>query len=231
MRLLHNLSILVFAMAFLVLAHQQVSAQRVKQPRPVIEAYRVCNRFQQLFAEDLDFDRAFEATFTKNPARRRALAIADGEFGDLDLASIDDATLIAFYKNQVQLLFLTLLLIDENKKEDSLPERIKDIYDRGRPRTIEEFHLAADLLKQDVAELRTYILNDPSAASRIRDFKSGLMKPFVVPKNYVVKPITSYSKGSVLGVNEPYYQVGDYAVIRERSDMKIVGIRFFSRLF
>src|SRR4026209_2009801 len=115
MRLLHNLSIFVVAMAFLVSAHQQVWAQRVKQPRPVIEAYRVCNRFQQLFAEDLDFDRAFEATFTKNPARRRALAIAEGEFGDLDLTSIDDATLIGVYKNQVQLLFLTLLLIDENK--------------------------------------------------------------------------------------------------------------------
>jgi hypothetical protein len=37
-------------------------------------------------AEDLDFDRAFEATFTKSPTRRREIAIAEGEFGNIDMA-------------------------------------------------------------------------------------------------------------------------------------------------
>jgi hypothetical protein len=35
----------------------------------------------------------------------------------------------------------------------------------------------------------------------------------------------------VLALDEKYYQIGDYAVIREGKTMKIVGIRFFSRLF
>ena len=37
----------------------------VKQPPEVVEAYRVCNEFQQMLAENFDFERAFEATFTK----------------------------------------------------------------------------------------------------------------------------------------------------------------------
>lgn len=210
---------------------QQVKQKRVKQPADVIEAYQVVNRFHQLMAEDLDFDRAFEATFTKDPARRRAIAIAEGEFGDLDLTSIDDATLLAVYKNETQLLFLTLLLIDEKKSEASLPPRIKEIYDHGRARTIEEFRLHVDLLKQDVAELRTYLANDPAAGQRIRDFKSMLTKPIEVPQNYVVKPTTYYSRGRVLSDKEEYYQIEDCAVIREGSEMRIIGIRFFSRLF
>lgn len=221
----------LFAVTFFLLGHSPAAAQKMKQPKDVIEAYRVVNRFQQLYAEDLDFDRAYEETFTKDPARRRAIAIAEGEFGDLDLTSIDDATLITIYKNQTQLLFLTLLLIDENKREAALPARIKEIYERGRPRTIEEFRTAADLLKQDVAELRAYLTNDPAAQERIRNFKSVLTKPIEVPQTYAVRPITSYSKGRVLDLKDEYYQVGDYAVIREGSEMKIIGIRFFSRLF
>jgi hypothetical protein len=52
-----------------------------------------------------------------------------------------------------------------------------------------------------------------------------------VPRSYRVRPITYYSKGRVLDNNEPYYQINDYAVIRERGEMRIIGIRFFSRLF
>lgn len=216
----------------LLLAGQaQVLAQKVKQPKDVIEAYQVCNRFQQLMAEDLDFDRAFEATFTKDPARRRAIAIAEGEFGDFDLTSVDDETLITVYKNEMQVLFFTLLLIDENKSDTSLPARIKEIYDHGRPRNIEELRLHADLLKQDIAELRTYLNKDPAAAERIRNFKSTLAKPIEVPQNYLVKPLTYYSKGRVLSEKDEYYQIESYAVIREGSEMRIIGIRFFSRLF
>jgi hypothetical protein len=46
-----------------------------------------------------------------------------------------------------------------------------------------------------------------------------------------VKPLTAYSRGQVLGLKEEYYQIGDYAVIREEREMRIIGIRFFSRLF
>lgn len=225
---LRPLLFFVLGLTLLWAGHSQALAQKVKQPKDVIEAYQVVNRFQQLMAEDLDFDRAFEATFTKDPTRRRAIAIAEGEFGDLDLTSIDDATLVAVYKNETQLLFLTLLLIDENKAEASLPARIKQIYDGGRPRTIEEFRLHVDMLKQDVAELRTYLANDTAAVQRIRDFKTMLSKPIEVPKTYVVKPTTYYSRGRVLSDKEEYYQIEDYAVIREGSEMRIIGIRFFS---
>lgn len=228
MHLLRSIPIPLFSVALAVLAPAQVFVQQVKQSRDVIEAYRVCNRFQQLFAEDLDFDRAFEATFTKDPARRRAIAIAEGEFGDLDLTSIDDATLVTAYKNRMQVLFFTLLLLDEDKKEVSFPARIKEVYDRGKPRTTQEFRSFADLLKRDVAELRNYLTNDPAAAQRTRSFKTALTKPIEVPQHYVVRPLTSYSKGRVLGPKEEYYQIGDYAVIREGSEMKIIGIRFFS---
>lgn len=224
---LRPLLFFVLGLTLLLTGQSQALAQKVKQPKDVIEAYQVCNRFQQLMAEDLDFDRAFEATFTKDPARRRAIAIAEGEFGDLDLTSVDDATLVAVYKNQTQLLFLTLLLIDENKAEASLPARIKQIYDGGRPLTIEEFRLHVDMLKQDVAELRTYLNSDPAAVQRIRNFKSMLTKPIEVPKKYVIKPTTYYSKGRVLSDKEEYYQIEDYAVIREGSEMRIIGIRFF----
>lgn len=228
---LRPLLFFVLGLTLLFAGQSQARAQKVKQPEDVIEAYQVVNRFQQLMAADLDFDRAFEATFTKDPARRRAIALAEGEFGDLDLASVDDATLVTVYKNQTQLLFLTLLLIDENKREASLPKRIKDIYDRGKAHTIEEFRLYVDLLKQDIAELRNYLTNDPAAAQRLRNFKSMLTKPIEAPRNYVVRPITFHSKGRVLDPNAEYYQIGDYAVIREGSEMRIIGIRFFSRLF
>ena len=223
--------VLFFIMSLLVAAQSQAFAQRVKQPRDVVEAYRVCNQFQLLMAADLDFDRAYEATFTKDPARRRAIALAEGEFGNADLSKVDDATLITAYKNQVQILFYTLLLIDPDKRNDSLPERIDEIYSRGRPNTTDEFLQFTETLKEDVVELRTYLNRDPAAAERMRLFKIGLAKSLPVPKNYVVRPLTYYSKGRVLAGTEQYYQIDSYSVIREGSEMKIIGIRFFNRLF
>jgi hypothetical protein len=35
----------------------------------------------------------------------------------------------------------------------------------------------------------------------------------------------------VLDQKAEYYQIDNYAVIREGSEMRIIGIRFFSRLF
>ena len=223
--------VLFIVVALLLAAQSQAFAQRVKQPRDVVEAYRVCRQFQQLMAADLDFDRAYEATFTKDPVRRRAIALAEGEFGNADLSKVDDATLITAYKNQMQILFYTLLLIDPDKRDDSLPERIDEIYSRGRPNTANEFLLFTETLKEDVVELRTYLNRDPAAAERMRLFKIGLAKSLPVPKNYVVRPLTYYSKGRVLAAKEQYYQIDSYSVIREGSEMKIIGIRFFNSLF
>src|SRR5215216_1592502 len=96
----------------------QPAAQRVRQPREVVEAYRVCERFQELMAEDLDFDRAFEATFTKNAKRRREVAITEGEFGNIDFSSVDDASLIDAFKARMQIFYLMLAMVSsENKSE------------------------------------------------------------------------------------------------------------------
>ena len=46
-----------------------------------------------------------------------------------------------------------------------------------------------------------------------------------------VQPLTSYRNTNVLGGNEKYYLIGNYEVVRERGEMKIIGIRFFTRLF
>ena len=222
------LPVLVIALFATVAAN--ALAQRVQQPRDVIAAYRVCNEFQRLLAEDLDFGRAFEATFTKDPKRRREIAIAEGEFGTADLAKLDDATLVDAYKNRTQLLILLLPLLD-TEKEPSLPPAINEIFDRGNPRTTDEFLLFTAQLKQDVATLRAHLKQraetDPAFAESLRTFKADLAKPLKVPTNYVVKPTTYYSKGRVLRDNEPYYRIADYSVIREGGEMKLIGIQFF----
>ena len=225
---LRPLLFVMFGLAFFLLGHSAARAQRVKQPREVMEAYRVCNRFQQMMAADLDFDRAYEATFTRDPARRRAIAIANGDFGNVDFTKIDDATLITAYKNVMQTAFFTILLIDPDKSDDSLPLRIKEIYSRGTPSTPEDFRLFAETLKEDVAELRAYLTRDAAAVQRMQLFKSGLAKPLVPPTIDVEKPLTSYSEGGVLRQKDEYYQIEAYAVIREGSEMKIIGIRFFT---
>jgi len=209
-------------------------AQRVRQSRDVVAAYRVCNEFQRLLAPDLDFGRAFEATFTKDPKRRREIAIAEGEFGTADLSKIDDATLVEAYKNRTQLLILLLPLLGV-EKEQSLPPSINEIFDRGNPRTIEEFLSFTTQLKQDVATLRAHLKqlaeSNPAFAKTLRSFKASLAKPLEVPTSYVVRPITFYSKGRVLANHQPYYQISDYAVIRERGEMKLIGVRFFKLSF
>ena len=222
------LPVLVVAL-FAALATNAV-AQKVRQSREVIEAYQVCNEFQRLLAPDLDFSRAFEATFTKNQKRRREIAIAEGEFGNADLSTIDDATLIEAYKDRHQLLILLLALLVLDDKE-ALPPQIDEIFDRGNPSTTEEFRSFAIQLKQDVAALRAHLKalagRSPAVAEKLRDFKAALMKPLEVPTTYVVKPITYYSKARVLRSNETYYRIADYSVIREGSEMKLIGVQFF----
>jgi hypothetical protein len=212
-------------------------AQRVRQPREVVEAYRVCQRFQELMAEDLDFDRAFEATFTKDAKRRREIAITEGEFGDVDLAHVDDAPIVEAFKARMQIFYLMLPLASpKNSDEENqfFPPLIKAIIKRKPPQAQDQFRSYAQQLKQDTIAFRAH-LDDlarryPSVSERIQKFKADLSKQ-ITPPSHVVKPLTAYSHGRVLDLNDKYYQIGDYAVIREGRDMKIIGIRFFSRLF
>ena len=214
-----------------------VSAQRVRQPQEVIESYRICQRFQTLMAEDLDFDRAFEATFTKDASRRREIAIAEGEFGDVDLAKVDDATLIKAFKGRMQILYLMLPLASPDSNEEEalfFPPQIKTIFQRNPPPTAEEFAAYAQQLERDASAFRAHLNElanrNPRVAERVCKFKLDLSKTPKLPASKV-EPLTSYSKGHVLGPDEKYYQIGDYAVVREGTQMKIIGIRFFSRLF
>ena len=212
-------------------------AQRARPPREVVDAYRVCEKFQTLMAQDLDFDRAFEATFTKNASRRREIAIAEGEFGDLDLAKVDDATLLDAFKARMQIVYLMLPLASpDSSQEETLffPPKIKTIFERKPPEAVNEFASYSLQLKRDASDFRAH-LNElasryPRVAERVRQFKLDLSKTPKLPTSRV-KPLTSYSKGHVLGAKEKYYQIGDYAVIREGAQMRIIGIRFFSRLF
>ena len=210
-----------------------------QQPREVVEAYEVCRLFQTIIAEDLDFDRAFEATFTKSPTRRREIAIAEGEFGDIDLARVDDASLIDAFKSRMQILYLMMpLMSPDSTREEALffPPRIKAIFDRKPPKAASRFHAYSLQLKRDVASLRAHLerlaKDHPSVAERIRKFKKEVLsEKFEPPANDIVKPLTAYSRGRVLGLDEPYYQIGSYAVVREGNHMRIIGIRFFTRLF
>jgi len=210
-----------------------------QQPREVVEAYEVCRLFQTIIAEDLDFDRAFEATFTKSPTRRREIAIAEGEFGDIDLARVGDASLIDAFKSRMQILYLMMpLMSPDSTREEALffPPRIKAIFDRKPPKAPSRFHAYSLQLKRDVASLRAHLerlaKDHPPVAERIGKFKKeALSEKFEPPANDIVKPLTAYSRGRVLGLDEPYYQIGSYAVVREGNHMRIIGIRFFTRLF
>ena len=221
-----------------ILAHSLFAsspAQRVRQPREVVEAYRVCQRFQELMAEDLDFDRAFEATFTKDAKRRREIAITEGEFGNVDLSHVDDAALIDAFKARMQIFYLMLALVSSsNKDEQPLLLIPKAVIERKPPQAPEEFRSYANQLKNDVKTLRADLnqraTQDPTVAESIRNFKKELSKK-ITPPSHVVKPLTAYSRGRVLGLDEKYYQINEYAVIREGRAMRIIGIRFFTRLF
>jgi len=209
-----------------------------QQPREVVEAYEVCQRFQTLMAQDLDFDRAFEATFTKSPTRRREIAIAEGEFGNVDTARVDDASLIDAFKSRMQILYLMMpLMSPDSRREEAVffPPRIKAIFDRQPPKAPSRFHAYSLQLKRDVAYLRAHLerlaKDRPDVAERIRKFKEEALSTKLEPPNDVVKPLRAYSRGRVLGLDEPYYQVGNYAVVREGDEMRIIGIRFFTRLF
>jgi len=216
----------------------QDKTQSVKQPTEVVEAYRVCEQFQRVLSQNLDFNSAFEATFTTNKARQRAIAIKDGEFGELELANIDDQTLINAYKSRMQLLYLMFPLASPGDNEEAIffPPHIKAMFTRKGPGTAAEFAAFASQIDKDTKEFRSHLDNlaakYPSVAERIRKFKSDLITgDFQPPKSRVVEPLKYDEGGTVLSKNESYYQIEGFTVVREGGEMKIAGIKFFTRMF
>jgi hypothetical protein len=213
----------------------QSPGKRVQQPPEVVEAYRVCNEFQRLLAQDIDFASAFEATFTKDPVKRRAIAIAESELGsNLDVSEVDDATLIAIYKTQWQFILLIaplLYVVEGDDQPVVFPPQIEELLQHPRPQEAKSIQSYLVQLKQDLAILRAHFdklaATNPFVADKIRDFKRGLKEP-LEPPNHVVKPLTAYSHGHVLPLDAEYYQIGDYFVIREAGQMRIIRFRFFS---
>jgi hypothetical protein len=137
----------------------------------------------------------------------------------------------------MQLLYLSVPLFSPNSGEEEatfFPPKFKEMLKREPPAAASEFASYASQLKRDVADFRAHIdqlaQRSPSVAERIREFKRDFGKK-IEPPAQPVKPLTAYSRGRVLGLKEQYYQIGDYAVIREGTQMRIIGIRFFSRLF
>jgi hypothetical protein len=216
----------------------QQEARPVKQPEEVVKAYRVCEQFQRVLSQNLDFNAAFEATFTTNKARQRAIAIKDGEFGDLDFANIDDQTLINAYKARMQLLYLMFPLASPGDNEEPIffPPHIKAMFTRKAPDTAAEFAGFASQIDKDTKDFRSHLdklaAKYPSVAERIRKFKTDLTTgDFQPPKSRVVEPMKYDGGGTVLSKDESYYQVEGYTVVREGDEMKIAEIKFFTRLF
>lgn len=214
-------------------AYGQSRSKRVKQPREVQEAFRVCTEFRSLLAENLDFDRAFEATFVKDPARRREVAIAEADHGDGDLTQVDTATVVDIYKAQSQLLILVLPLLfvdgEDVQKTEVFPPRFEQTIKRRPPNDPQLLAYAAQL-KRDVTDFRAHVeklaTTNTAVANNIAEYRKHLLKP-LVPPNRVVKPLTAYSKGNVLPVNAKYYQIEDCAMIREDGQMRLIGYTFF----
>ena len=229
---------LVVASAMLSSADGFVAPRQVKQTPEVVEAYRVCVSFAHLLGENLDFDRAYEATFTRNPAQRRAIAIADGEFGALDFANISDELLIKAYKLRMQNIYLVLPLAGPSDVEASLffPPDIKEILQRKAPTDARGFTLYVSQLERDVAHFRAHLdrlsSKYPFVADRVVKFRFEAQSVKGEPPNTrKVKPAFGYLRAGVLRKDEPYYDIDGLIVARDHDQMRIVGIRFFNRLF
>src|SRR5262249_15659705 len=107
--------------------------------------------------QNLDFNAAFEASFTRNKARQRAIAIKDGEFGDIDFTSVDDQTLINAYKNRMELVYLMLPLASPSDAQEPIffPPQIKSIFTRKNPSAPQEFASFASQLDRDLKDFRS----------------------------------------------------------------------------
>jgi hypothetical protein len=230
--------ILLITMAWTPSTLGQPKSKTVKQPPEVIEAYGVCEKFQKILSQNLDFKAAFDSTFTTNKKRQRAIGIKDGEFDIDDYASIDDRTLIDAYKSRMQLMYLMFPLMSPSDEEARIffPPQIKAMFTRKAPSNPHEFGEFALQLDRDARDFRTHLdmlaAKYPDVAERVRKFKSDLVTgDFSPPKTSIVKPLKYYGGGDVLSTEESYYQIEGYTVVRENGQMKIAGIRFFTRLF
>jgi hypothetical protein len=212
--------------------------QSVKQSAEVVEAYRICQTFEHLLGKNLDFSEAFEATFVVGKERRRAIAIADGEFGDLDFAKIDDQLLIKAYKLRMQLFYLTLPLAGPSNAEVTLffPPEINEILKRQAPKDTREFPAYVDQLDRDATRFRAHLqqlaATNPAVTERINNFKAealaGRIEP---PVDHKIEPSLGYIAAGVLQKNETHYEISNYLVTNEQGKMRITGIRFFNRMF
>ena len=216
----------------------QHKTRPMKQPAEVVKAYRVCEQFQKTLSQNLDFNAAFAAAFTSNKARQRAIAIKDGEFGDVDFATVDDQILVNAYKSRMQLVYLMLPLASPSDAEEGIffPPNIKAMFTRKGPDSAQEFATFASQLERDAKDFRSHVdslaAKYPSVAERIRKFKSDLITgDFRPPKSSIVKSLKYDGGGEVLNKGESYYQIEGYTVVREDGQMKIAGIKFFTRLF
>src|SRR5262245_40530698 len=135
------------------------ASPQVKQSNDVVEAYRVCETFEHVLGENLDFDRAYESTFPRNMTLRRTIAIVDGEFGGQDLASVDDELIINAYKRRMELFYLLLILAGPSGEEAPIffPPEIKEMLERKAPADPREFRSFVLQLDQDVARFRAHI--------------------------------------------------------------------------
>jgi hypothetical protein len=233
----NTIGILCFVLV-LAMSGNEALAQ-VKQPKEVLQAYAVCNKFQEILSKDLNFSDAFEATFAQDVKRRREIAFRDGEFDADDLSAVDSSLLISAYKNQMQLFYLMLPLASPSDNyEEALffPPPIKEMFKRKRPESANDFPAYAAQLEKDVTAFRAH-LNDlaarhPRVAERISRFKSEtLSTKLIPPRTRKVEPERGSSGGRAVWDGEPYYQFDGYIVVRQGIQMKIVSIRFFTRLF
>jgi len=234
-------SLLIFSLITPIGTDARIGGQsnsQVEQPPDVVEAYAVCREFQRVLAEDLDFDSAFEATFVKSPSRRLAIAMSDGEFGDQDFAELDGKLLIRAYKLRMELLYLMMPLAGPSDAEQAefFPPEIKAIFQREPGPGKKVFENYVLQLDADVKTFRTHLENlarrNPLVAERIRSFKAEADSPrFVPPIDHKIEAQTAYfGRGQVLK-DEAYYEIESYRVVKEDGKMRIVGLRFFTRMF
>lgn len=235
----HTFLRLILGCASVLSASGFALPRQVRQTTEVVEAYRVCESFEHLLGENLDFDRAYEATFTKAAARRRAIAVADGEFGSRSVAGVDDALLVKAYKLRMQIFYLLLPLASpDGDKEVALffPPEIEAVLKRKSPDGARGFRGYVSQLERDVVRFRSHLerlsADRASVAERVSKFKSEARSAkFEPPIGYKVEPLRGYYRSQVLGKDEPYYEIDGCVVAREQGRMRIVGLRFFNRLF
>ena len=228
----------LFISARTTVSQNPTKTSQLEQPAEVVDAYAVCREFQHLLAENLDFDRAYEATFVKDVSRRRAIAISDGEFGNQKFEELDSDLLIKAYKLRMQLFYLMLPLASPDDTEARLffPAEFKAILKREPAVGKEEFQMYVQQLEQDVAKFRAHLDrladNYPSVAERVRSFKAEAKSAkFDPPADHLVKTRNEYFGNGQMEKGDPYYEIEGYRVVNDDGKMRIVGLRFFTRLF